>query len=120
MTVTLSGEGVVLRPWELSDVDDLARACDDPVAARFLPHIPSPYTTESAHWWITEGARSAWTSGGSAFAVTDAESGALLGGVGMGKSSTHRHQAEMGYWVAPWARGRGVAAAATRVLSKWA
>jgi len=28
--------------------------------------------------------------------------------------------AEVGYWVAPWARGRGVAAQATRVLCEWA
>src|SRR5262249_39239390 len=31
-----------------------------------------------------------------------------------------RRQSEIGYWVAPWARRRGVATAATRVLSDWA
>jgi|KBSSwiStaDraftv2_1062776.scaffolds.fasta_scaffold75991_3 RimJ/RimL family protein N-acetyltransferase len=117
--VTLTGEGLHLRPWQLSDVDDLARACDDPLTARFLPHIPSPYTTESARWWITEGAPAAWEAGGCSFAVTDPADGGLLGGAGMSASSTHRKHAEIGYWVAPWARGRGVATAATRVLSAW-
>jgi RimJ/RimL family protein N-acetyltransferase len=114
----LGGDGVRLRPWQLSDVDELARACDDPVTARFLPHIPSPYTTESARWWITEGALAAWAAGGCAFAVTD-PAGGVLGGAGISNLPAHRHHAEIGYWVAPWARGRGVATAALRVLSEW-
>jgi RimJ/RimL family protein N-acetyltransferase len=116
----LAGEGVLLRKWELSDVDDLARACDDPQTARFLPHIPSPYTVDDAHWWITQGAPAAWAEGACAFAVTDPSSGKILGGAGIGKTSSLRRQSEIGYWVAPWARGRGVATAATRVLSGWA
>ena len=31
-----------------------------------------------------------------------------------------RQQAEIGYWVAPWARRRGVATAAVRAMSGWA
>jgi len=29
-------------------------------------------------------------------------------------------KAEVGYWVAPWARGRGVAAAAVEAATGWA
>lgn len=30
-----------------------------------------------------------------------------------------RHRAEIGYWVAPWARGQGVATRAARALCDW-
>jgi RimJ/RimL family protein N-acetyltransferase len=116
----LSGDGILLRKWELSDMDELARAADDPVTASFLPHFPSPYTVDDARWWITEGAPSGWASGATPFAVVDPASGGILGGAGLGKTTSLRRQSEIGYWVAPWARGRGVATAATQVLTEWA
>ncbi|HEX8632193.1 MAG TPA: GNAT family protein, partial [Catenuloplanes sp.] len=44
----------------------------------------------------------------------------LLGGIGLDRVAPARQQAEVGYWVAPWARRRGVATAAVRTLSSWA
>ena len=48
-----------------------------------------------------------------------AADGRLLGAVGL----IDRHdaaRAEVGYWVAPWARGRGVAGRALALISRWA
>jgi RimJ/RimL family protein N-acetyltransferase len=111
------GDGVVLRAFRPDDVDDLMAGCDDPVTQQFLPGLPSPYTRAAAEWWITEGSPATFAGGGAAYAVADPETDRLLGGVGLDRLVPIRRQAEVGYWVAPWARRRGVATAAVRALS---
>ncbi|MEH0845256.1 GNAT family protein [Micromonospora sp. CPCC 205711] len=118
MTPELIDAGAVrLRPFRLDDAADTAAACSDPLTQRFISGMPDPYTEESARWWVTEGAPAAWAAGGSAYAIADPASDRLLGGTGLSQVVPTRGQAEIGYWVAPWARGRGVATAATRALA---
>ena len=113
----LPGDGVLLRPFRAGDADDVTAGCGDPLTQRFLQLLPHPYTRADAVWWITEGAPAA-NGTGAAFAVTDPASGRLLGGVGINRHrAADQGRAEIGYWVAPWARGRGVATAATRTLA---
>jgi RimJ/RimL family protein N-acetyltransferase len=111
---------VRLRPFRPSDIDDVTAACADPLTQRSLPALPSPYTRQDATWWVTEGAAAARLAGGAAYAVVDPVTDRLLGCAGLARVSAERGQAEVGYWVAPWARGRGVATAAARALSDWA
>lgn len=54
------------------------------------------------------------------WAVADAESGALLGRVALRELRLDDGTAEVAYWTAQEARGRGVAARATTALSHWA
>ncbi|WP_413775696.1 GNAT family N-acetyltransferase [Micromonospora sp. RTGN7] len=117
MPGTIEAEGVRLRHFDADDVADVAAACSDPLTQRFLPGLPSPYTEADARWWVTEGAPAIRATGGAAYAVTDPATDRLLGGVGLSNPIPARGQAEIGYWVAPWARGRGVASAATRALA---
>ncbi|MGC5018345.1 GNAT family N-acetyltransferase [Micromonospora sp. DT47] len=114
---TIRSEGTHLRPFRLDDIADTATACADPLTQRFISGMPDPYTEDAARWWITEGAPAARAAGGAAYAIADPASDRLLGGIGLSQVVAARGQAEIGYWVAPWARGRGVATAATRVLS---
>ena len=52
------------------------------------------------------------------FAITDAETGALIGSIDM--RITRLGAGHIGYWMAPQARGRGRTTAALRALSRWA
>ncbi|GIJ26983.1 hypothetical protein Vqi01_21450 [Micromonospora qiuiae] len=113
----IEGQGVRLRPFRLADVPDIAAGCADPLIQRFIDGLPNPYTEADARWWVTEGAPAAFAAGGAAFAIADPDTDRLLGAVGLSNPVTHRGQAEIGYWVVPWARGRGVATAATRALA---
>ncbi len=117
---TLDGGTVRLRPWRLRDAEQLRAACDDPVTAHFMAQMPTPYTMEHARWWITEGSLEAWQTGGASWAVVDPVTDEVLGGAGLGHLHEDRRQAEVGYWVAPWARRRGVATATTRAITGWA
>ncbi|WP_405113322.1 GNAT family N-acetyltransferase [Micromonospora sp. NBC_01405] len=114
---TVEAEGVRLRPFHVDDVADTASACSDPLTQRFLPGLPSPYTEADARWWVAEGAPATRATGGAAYAVADPATDRLLGGVGLSNPVPVRGQAEIGYWLAPWARGRGVASAATRAMA---
>jgi RimJ/RimL family protein N-acetyltransferase len=117
---TIHGDGVRLRPYRESDVADLAAGCADPLTLRVIPSMPQPYTRDDAAWWIGQGVKNAWATGGAAYAVVDPATDRLIGGAGLGLVVAERGQAEIGYWVAPWARRRGVATAATRALAGWA
>ncbi|MFR9779259.1 GNAT family N-acetyltransferase [Micromonospora sp. MS34] len=117
---TIEADGVRLRPFRLDDVADTAVACADPATQRGISGMPDPYTEQDAREWITEGAPAAWAGGGAAYAIADPTTDRLLGGIGLSHPAPARNQCEIGYWVAPWARGRGVATAATRALAEHA
>jgi RimJ/RimL family protein N-acetyltransferase len=111
----LRGETVVLRQFRPDDAPDVAAGCDDPLTQRFLPLLPSPYTLDDAQWWIAEGSRVAFESGGFNVALADPATDRLVGGGGV---RAQGHGGGMiGYWVAPWARGRGIASEATRLMT---
>jgi len=112
----LAGAGVRLRPWTMDDVDDLVLCCNDEQVRRFLPPIPIPYTREHAVAFVQAGDERL-QSDAIAMAVVDG-AGMLLGSIGVRMLGDG--VAQTGYWVAPEARGRGVASSALGLLSDWA
>lgn len=110
-------ELVGLRAFTLDDVEAITAACQDRDITRWTS-IPSPYTAEYATAFVTLTER--WRAEGSAFhfAIVDRRGGGLSGSVGL-DSVTHP-PAQVGYWVAPWARRRGFATHALRLVTTWA
>ncbi|MGC4894743.1 GNAT family N-acetyltransferase [Micromonospora sp. DT31] len=117
---TIEGYGVRLRPCHPADVPEMVAGCADPQSRRFMPLLPDPYDADAARWWIAEGAPAAWAAGGSAYTIADPATDRLLGSIGLTRVSAERATYEIGYWVGPSARGRGVATAATRLLTEQA
>lgn len=116
--ITLTAGDLTLRPLAGSDADDVAEACQDLETLRWLP-IPRPYTLANAEWFIGTFAPALRESGaGIVFAIQSA--GRLAGVVDLKHVNWASRVAEVGYWVAPWARGRGVASRASRALAEWA
>jgi RimJ/RimL family protein N-acetyltransferase len=111
----ISAGSLVLRPPVAADVDAIMRACDDPVTARYLPVLPRPYTLADAHEYLQQ-AGLRWAEGGTEYSIT--ENGHYVGAIGI-KPPDSWGVAEIGYLVAPWARGKGVASSAARMLTQW-
>jgi RimJ/RimL family protein N-acetyltransferase len=116
---TLTGDGVVLRMPRESDADDVAAACNDETTARYLWNLPVPYGRDDALAWIGTMVPSSWEADGATFVIADPATDRLIGSIGTPGSRRSSFETSLGYWVAPWARGRGVATDATKTLARW-
>jgi RimJ/RimL family protein N-acetyltransferase len=116
----LADEVVALRPWRADDAPAVAAAIDgDPEIAAWLDEVPQPYGLDDAHEYIAACKRG-WAEGaGAFFAVVDPADGTLLGSLGLRLAGLPQGVAEVGYWIAREARGRGVASHAVRLAARW-
>jgi RimJ/RimL family protein N-acetyltransferase len=111
---------ILLRPWRAEDAPAVYEACQDPLIQRWTS-VPRPYRLEHAEEFVTNITRQAWTTGtGAPFGVFDAETGTLLGSNGLNTIDRYQGESEVGYWIAPAARGRGVATWSTHAVAWWA
>jgi RimJ/RimL family protein N-acetyltransferase len=128
--VTLSDGVVTLRAWSREDALFLAEASADPAIRRYNGQhdslgnpVPAPSLAEAEE--EIEGFASRWQAfrasrnpSGVAYAITDAGSGSVAGCCGVDDWS-YEHNAQIGYWLAPGARGRGYATRAVVLLTQW-
>ncbi|HEX2771254.1 MAG TPA: GNAT family N-acetyltransferase [Micromonosporaceae bacterium] len=116
----LTADGLLLRGWQPDDAEAVHRACQDPDIQRWTT-VPSPYLPEHARDFVAKIAPDVWAERSAApFAVCDAATGELLASCGLVSIDRAGRWAEIGYWTAPWARGRGVAVRAVRAVARWA
>ena len=117
-TEVVRTERLVLRPHRPDDVDVVFRACRDPEIQRWIGALPQPYTAEAAREWVCEQAPRNRAEGRGLPTLVEAD------GEVVGSSGVHlvpgRLGPEIGYWIAPWARGHGYAAEAAHGLAEWA
>lgn len=116
----LFGDRVTLRPWHPNDAAIVYRICQDP-DIQYWTRIPVPYERGHAAEFTGLHAPRSWSDGaGAAFAVTDSHSAEVLGSVGLVAIDAEDMVGEVGYWIAPAARRRGVATASIAMLASWA
>jgi RimJ/RimL family protein N-acetyltransferase len=120
-TVVLRDDVVVLRPWRDADVPAKFAAFSDPLVQRFSWPQTAPYTEADA-WAHHREHERAWLAGtGAEFAAVEpTDDTALLGGASIYDIEAGQGRACVGYWLAPHARGRGVATRAVLMLARWA
>ena len=108
-------DGVItLRPPRAEDIDAIYAACQDPEI--------QPWTTcrrrtiANTRWLTSSASRHEPTT--AAFLAFDGDE--LVGSFGVMEIDRERAYAEIGYWVAAPARGRGVASRGVTILRDWA
>ncbi|TFV66319.1 UNVERIFIED_ORG: N-acetyltransferase [Bacillus sp. AZ43] len=117
ITETIETPRLLLRPFLPADVDAVHRASQDPESQRWISAMPVPYTREDARFFVEEQAmRERSDRTGLSVVLQDDDGFAGTAGLYL---RAGRLGPEIGYTVAPWARGRGYAAEAARALADW-
>lgn len=109
--VILTTARLELSPPTEADIDAITAACQDPAIARYIP-IPSPYARRDAEEFVTKVAQ--WWESGTDPVWAIRAGGAFCGVVGLHRISGG--SGEIGYWLAPEARGLGYLTEAARAV----
>lgn len=119
--IELGNERLRLSRPTVRDVDAITRACQDPQVAAWVT-VPSPYDRSDAESFLRHVVGPGWDNGTELVwamreplgAPEPGGDGDLLGMIGL--HGVGDGTAEIGYWVAPWARGRGTAQQAVELV----
>ncbi|WP_418606687.1 GNAT family N-acetyltransferase [Georgenia sp. SUBG003] len=95
---------LVLSPPTPDDIDRVTEICVDPDIQRWTT-VPSPYTRDDAVTFLTEVVPAGWEQGAPTWTIRTAADDRLVGMVGLHEVAHGR--GEIGYWIAPDARGNG-------------
>jgi RimJ/RimL family protein N-acetyltransferase len=116
---SLADEVVLLRRWRETDVPAQLEAFSDPFFQRFSDWAPRTEGGACAYLAAHEQARRRGEQIELAL-VEPHDENVVLGGGSLNNVDLQEGRAAIGYWLAPHARGRGVATHAVRLLSAWA
>lgn len=106
---------LLLRAFRETDVDAAHAYRDDRELARFLPHIPQPFTRADAEAFVAQNMTEPWAQFPT-FAVE--RDGQLIGTVSFAVEAAHR-RAMVGYAIAREQWGRGIAVEAATAAIAW-
>jgi RimJ/RimL family protein N-acetyltransferase len=122
--VLLDPQPLRIGPYRLDipttrDLDDVVAAFEDAEIALWNPSVRRPGSTlrDRAKLWIAD--RSEWTSDHASWVVRDVD-GTLVGQVSLHHIDTEGGTAEVGYWLTPQGRGRGLGTAAVAAATTYA
>ena len=107
---------LLLRAFRATDVDDALAYRDDQEFARFLPHIPQPFTRADAERFVATNMTEPWDTLPTFAIVIDDR---VVGTVNFDIDSAKR-SAMLGYALARAQWGRGIATDAARLALDWA
>jgi RimJ/RimL family protein N-acetyltransferase len=115
----LTGDGLVLRRHSGDDVPRIVEGCRDPLVSGWIGQIPAPFDDADAVSWMAGLAERQATGSAVTWAVADPTTDALVGTVEL-FGVRHGRDAELGYWLHPDGRGRGLAVQACRLVLRHA
>jgi RimJ/RimL family protein N-acetyltransferase len=109
----LTTKRLVLRPFTENDIDDVVEAARDPEMLQWMP-FASQQSPKQAREWCTELAHG--DPGDQIHFAITSDGSRCDGSIGLDRADWKSGQAEIGYWVAPWARRKGYATEAVRAV----
>ena len=113
--VELTDGDVRLRQATLDDVDEIIEQCNDQESVRWTT-VPRPYGRADAEQFVIEFIPKSWADGSDLTWAIDL-GGRFAGSVSLRPESNGR--AEIGFGLAPWARGKGIMTRAAVLAIGW-
>ena len=110
---TLIDGNFMLRPWALDDAPRVHELCQDPLIQEYTT-IPVPYELHHATAFVEAQQKSDDHTQISFAGVLDGE---VVLSISLHSIAEFDHICELGYWLAPEARGAGLAAKAARMIT---
>ncbi len=107
-------EVLLLRAFSDDDAELIGRSFADPDTARWNGGLGTD--RQAVLEWLER--RNDWTDGAHVSWAVAEPAGALLGSVSVFGIDWDQSVAEIGYWTGPWARRRGIAAAAVQTATR--
>ena len=108
-----------LRAWRDSDLQSLVVACQDPEISRWT-RVPYPYGASDARAYLLQRHDMLHAGTTAPFAIVSAaDRDHLLGSISLMRFAWNHARAEVGYWLAGPARGKGHASRAVRLVTAW-
>lgn len=108
----------MLRAFADDDVALIQGVSTDPLIP-LITTVPTTSDPEEARAFIDR-QRARLTEGeGYSFAIADVDTDEAVGQIGLWLRNLRYGRASIGYWVAGWHRGRGIARHALRMISRW-
>src|SRR4051794_6412706 len=114
----LHDDELLLRPFSEGDVPAIAAICQDAEVQRWTS-VPWPYGEQDAREFLARAEGGRLRGDELQQAIGDRGDGRLLGALGLEVSALDSIGA-IGYYLAPDARGRGLATRALRLVAAWA
>lgn len=121
MNIELTDGKILLRQWRADDTDALYEAIIESVKelSPWMPWCQENYQKEASSTFVMS-RDDAWQNEIEySFAITDVETGLLLGAVGINQINRPYKLANLGYWVRTSWTGRGVASCATILCARF-
>jgi ribosomal-protein-alanine N-acetyltransferase len=112
----LQTERLLLRPFQTRDVEDALAYRNDEEFARFLPHIPLPFTRRDAEAFVNVNRSEPWERSVTFAVVLD---GAVIGTVNL-EIDAEKRTAMLGYAIGRAWWGRGIATESAMAAMAWA
>jgi len=112
---------ITLRPLEERDIESIYEACQDPLIPRFTT-VPSPYTKTHAQFFVQEQEPARFAAKSElVFAITEGHEAdeKFCGVISFHSVSLGNHAAELGYWIAAPARGKGIGSTTAKMITEY-
>jgi len=121
MEADFSSDGISIRRYQITDIPLLYEAVRESISeiSPWLPWCHPDYSMEESSAWVLS-RDEAWANEVEcSFVITDAQSGAFWGTVGLNQFQRDHQFANLGYWVRTSRAGRGVATTATVLTARF-
>lgn len=112
---------ITLRPALEKDIESIYEACQDPLIPRFTT-VSSPYTYTHAQFFIQEQEPARFASKEELlFVITQGQGDdeKFSGLISFHTVNLGNHAAELGYWIAAPARGKGIGSTAAKMITDY-